>query len=73
MMPRPPSQQMFQLLDYIEHQPATMAEISQAINAPIKSLAMMIDRLKYQGAVHVVDRVRVENCKRPVAVYGIRD
>ena len=72
-MSRPPSMRVFQLLDFIKAQPATMSQISRAINAPTKSLAMMLDRLKYKGAVQVVDRVRVQNCKRPVNVYGIRE
>lgn len=53
-----------------ERERATAREVAYGLQMSIADASLQLHRLHQSGMVDVVDRVRVEHAKRPVAVYG---
>ena len=53
-----------------ERRRATAREVAYGLQLSIGDASKTLDRLRVTGEVAVLEHVRVEHAKRPVAVYG---
>lgn len=69
-MARPPVKQALVVGWLAERRRATAREVAHGLQLSVRDASKTLDRLRIGGEVAVLDRVRVEHAKRPVAVYG---
>ena len=69
-MARPPVKQALVVGWLAERRRATAREVAHGLQLSVRDASKTLDRLRIGGEIAVLDRVRVEHAKRPVAVYG---
>ncbi len=53
-----------------ERRRGTARDVAYGLQLSVNDAALLLHRLHRAGAIAMVERVRVEHAKRPVAVYG---
>jgi hypothetical protein len=53
-----------------ERERATAREVAHGLQISMQDATLRLHRMKQSGSIAEVERVRVEHCKRPVAVYA---
>lgn len=69
-MARPPVKQALVVGWLAERRRATAREVAHGLQLSVRDASWTLDRLRRAGEIAVLDRVRVEHAKQPVAVYG---
>lgn len=69
-MGRPLSMDAKRVITAVSAEPKTMAQLQTLLGLSLNNLNVMLIRLRCANQIHIIDRIKTDRCKKPLAVYA---